>query len=311
MTDLTRAAFLRGVLGTCGALVTGAADTLARQAGERLMMTRTIPSTGQTLPVIGCGTWRGFDVGQDAASRARLTEVLQALFEAGGSVIDSSPMYGTSEEVTGDLLAAMQALQRAFVATKVWTSGRAAGISQMEASMRFLRDDRIELMQIHNLMDWKTHLPTLREWKRDGRLEYLGITHYRRDAHPELERVIRAQPLDFVQLNYSIDDLSAEERLLPLAQERGMGVLVNLPFGGGGLLRKLQKRPLPDWAPEIECETWSQILLKFVVSHPAVTCVIPGTGRPAHMRENARAGFGRLPDAAFRKRMLTDVGANI
>jgi diketogulonate reductase-like aldo/keto reductase len=271
------------------------------------MMTRAIPSTGEDLPVIGVGTWRGFDVGQNADSRARLTLVLRELFDAGGTVIDSSPMYGTSEEVTGDLLAAMGAQQQAFVATKVWTSGRDAGIAQMEASSRLLRDDRIELMQIHNLMDWKTHLPTLRAWKKEGRLQYLGVTHYRRDAHAELARVIAAQPFDFIQLNYSVDDRAAEERLLPLAQDRGVAVMVNLPFGGGGLLRKVHARPLPAWAAEIGCETWSQVLLKFVISHPAVTCVIPGTGRPQHMRENARAGFGVLPDEPMRQRMIAEI----
>jgi diketogulonate reductase-like aldo/keto reductase len=280
---------------------------VAAQAGEARMMTRTIPATGEDLPVVGVGTWRGFDVGQHADARARLTKVLAELFEAGGSVIDSSPMYGTSEEVTGDLLAAMQARSRAFLATKVWTSGRAAGIAQMEASLRLLRDDRIELMQIHNLMDWRTHLPTMRAWKSEGRLKYLGVTHYRRDAHGELGRVLRAEPFDFVQLNYSIDDRAAEETLLPLAQERGIAVLVNLPFGGGGLLRRVRSRPLPAWAPEIGCTTWAQVLLKFVLSHPAVTCVIPGTGRPEHMRENARAGFGVLPDAAMRRRMVAEI----
>lgn len=271
------------------------------------MLTRRIPSTGVEIPVVGVGTWRGFDVGDNADSRARLTHVLEELFAAGGSVIDSSPMYGSSEEVTGDLLAAMGRHDDAFVATKVWTSGREAGVAQMKASMRLLRDDRIELMQIHNLMDWRTHLPTLRAWKDEGRLQHLGITHYRRSAHDELARVMRAEPFDVVQLNYSIDDRHAEEELLPLAQERGMGVLVNLPFGGGGLLRKVRDRPLPGWAAEIGCESWAQVLLKFVLSHPAVTCVIPGTGRPVHMRENARAGMGALLDAALRQRMISDV----
>lgn len=306
---ITRAAFLRCLVGGAGLLAAGRQSraAVAAQTGRRRMLTRAIPATGETLPVVGVGTWRGFDVGQSAEGRARLTKVLAELFDAGGSVIDSSPMYGTSEEVTGDLLAAMQAQQRAFVATKVWTSGRDAGIAQMEASSRLLRDERIELMQIHNLMDWKTHLPTLRAWKGEGRLKYLGVTHYRRDAHGELARVLRAEPFDFVQLNYSLDDRAAEETLLPLAQERGVGVLVNLPFGGGGLLRRVQARPLPAWAPEIGCETWSQVLLKFVLSHPAVTCVIPGTGRPEHMRENARAGFGVLPDAEMRRRMVAEI----
>jgi aryl-alcohol dehydrogenase-like predicted oxidoreductase len=305
---LSRAAFLRCLVGAAGVLAAPQRfGVVAAQAGEGRMLTRAIPSTGDALPVVGVGTWRGFDVGQNAEARARLTKVLAALFDAGGSVIDSSPMYGTSEEVTGDLLAAMQAQQRAFVATKVWTSGRDAGVAQMEASSRLLRDDRIELMQIHNLMDWRTHLPTMRAWKQEGRLKYLGVTHYRRDAHGELGRVLRAEPFDFVQLNYSIDDRAAEETLLPLAQERGVAVLVNLPFGGGGLLRRVQARPLPAWAPEIGCETWAQVLLKFVLAHPAVTCVIPGTGRPEHMRENARAGFGVLPDEALRRRMVAEL----
>ena len=270
------------------------------------MLTRPIPSSGVQVPVIGVGTWRGFDVGGDAAARAQLTGVLQALFEAGGRVIDSSPMYGSSEEVAGDLLAALTAHDRAFVATKVWTEGRQAGITQMEASMRKLRDERIELMQIHNLLDWRTHLDTLRAWKRDGRIQHLGITHYRDDAHDQLEAVIRAEAIDAVQLNYSIDNRAAEQRLLPLAADRGVAVLVNLPFGGGGLLKRLQARPLPAWAAEIGCRSWAQILLKFVVSHPAVTCAIPGTSRPEHMRENAEAGSGVLPDAALRRRMALD-----
>ena len=272
------------------------------------MHTRKIPSSGVEVGVIGLGTWRGFDVGTDAAARARLADVLRALFDAGGRVIDSSPMYGTSEEVAGDLLAALKAHDRTFVATKVWTEGRQAGIAQMEASMRKLRDERIELMQVHNLVDWRAHLDTLRAWKREGRIQHLGITHYRDDAHDELEAVLRAEAVDAVQLNYSIDNRAAEARLLPLAADRGVGVLVNLPFGGGGLLRQVQARPLPGWAAEIGCRTWAQALLKYVVSHPTVTCAIPGTSRPEHMRENAEAGVGALPDAAMRTRMARDVG---
>lgn len=271
------------------------------------MLTRTIPSSGVAVPVIGVGTWRGFDVGADKAARAQLTGVLQALFEAGGSVIDSSPMYGSSEEVVGDLLAGLGAHDRAFVATKVWIEGRQEGIAQMEASMRKLRDTRIELMQIHNLLDWRTHLDTLRAWKREGRIQHLGITHYRDDAHDDLEAVIRAEAVDAVQLNYAIDNRAAEARLLPLAVERGVAVLVNLPFGGGGLLKRLQGRPLPAWAGEIGCRTWAQVLLKYVISHPAVTCAIPGTSRPDHMRDNAEAGMGVQPDAAMRQRMLAAV----
>jgi len=301
---ITRAQFLRLA---SGLLCTGAVDRLASAQRPSPMLTRPIPSSGVQVPVIGVGTWRGFDVGGNAAARAQLTGVLQALFEAGGRVIDSSPMYGSSEEVTGYLLASLAAHDRAFVATKVWTEGRAAGIAQMEASMRKLRDERIELMQIHNLLDWRTHLDTLRAWKRDGRIQHLGITHYRDDAHDQLEAVIRAEAIDAVQLNYSIDNRAAEQRLLPLAADRGVAVLVNLPFGGGGLLKRLQGKPLPTWAGEIGCRSWAQVLLKYVVSHPAVTCVIPGTSRPEHMRENAEAGSGALPDAALRARMVRDV----
>ena len=299
--QFTRAQFLAAI---AAALGQGVGGTGAVAQPSAPMHTRRIPSSGVAVPVIGLGTWRGFDVGGDAAARARLTDVLRELFAAGGRVIDSSPMYGSSEQVAGDLLAALKAHDRAFVATKVWTDGREAGMGQMEASMRKLRDERIELMQIHNLVDWRTHLETLRIWKKEGRIQHLGITHYRDDAHDELEAVIRAETIDAVQLNYSIDNRAAEQRLLPLAADRGVAVLVNLPFGGGGLLKRLQGRPLPSWAAEIGCRSWAQILLKYVVSHPAVTCAIPGTSRPEHMRENALAGAGPLPDAAFRKRMV-------
>jgi diketogulonate reductase-like aldo/keto reductase len=295
---LTRAQFL-------DVLATALLSTIGARAQRTTpMITRPIPSSGVRVPIIGVGTWRGFDVGGDAAARTRLTGVLQALFEAGGSVIDSSPMYGSSEEVAGDLLAGLAAHDRAFVATKVWTDGRQEGIAQMEASMRKLRDDRIELMQIHNLLDWRTHLETLRAWKREGRIQHLGVTHYRDDAHDQLESVMRAEPIDAVQLNYSVDNRAAEQRLLPLAADRGVAVLVNLPFGGGGLLKRLQTKPLPSWAGEIGCRSWAQVLLKYVIAHPSVTCVIPGTSRPEHMRENAEAGVGVLPDAAMRKRMI-------
>ncbi len=271
------------------------------------MQTRKIPSSGTALPVVGCGTWRAFDVGDGAGERTPLAEVLRVLFEAGGSVIDSSPMYGRAEGVVGDLLAAAHNRGNAFLATKVWTSGRAAGITQMQRSLQLLRTDHIELMQVHNLVDWRTHLATLRGWKREKRISYLGVTHYTPSAYDELEAVLRAEPLDFVQLDYAIDDRTAERRLLPLAADRGIAVLVNRPFGGGGLLQKLRNQPLPDWAGEIGCRSWAQILLKYVLGHPAVTCVIPGTSRPEHMRENADAGVGPLPDAAFRAKMVASL----
>ena len=252
------------------------------------MHKRVIPSSGELLPVVGCGTYVGFDVADTAAAYAPLARVLDSLFIAGGSVIDSSPMYGRAEAVTGDLLAASKTRSKAFLATKVWTSGRAAGAAQMQQSFDLLKTDRIDLMQVHNLLDWRTHLVTMREWKKSGRIRYLGVTHYTSTAYDQLTAVMRSEALDFVQLNYSLDDRAAEQRVLPLAAERGIAVLVNMPFGGGGLLRSVRDRPLPPFAREIGCDSWAQLLLKFVLGHDAVTCVIPGTGRPEHMVDNAR-----------------------
>ena len=299
---IDRAGFLRLAAGGLTTPFLGPA-TIAKEK----MHTRKVPSSGEALPVIGVGTWRTFDVGTGAKERAPLAEVLKTLFAAGGSVIDSSPMYGASEGVVGDLLAQMNAHDEAFLATKVWTQGRDAGIRQMQDSMRLLKDERLDLMQIHNLVDWRVHLATLRAWKSEGRIRYLGITHYTPGAHDQLEAVMRAEKIDFVQLNYAIDDRAAEKRLLPLAADRGIAVLVNQPFGGGGLIRSLRDKPLPDWAKEIDCTSWAQALLKFCLGHPAVTCVIPGTSRPEHMADNARAGIGKIPDAALRARMAASL----
>ena len=293
--------------GTFLQLATATALLPASAFGQGKMNMRPIPSSGQQLPVVGVGTWQTFNVGDDAARRGQLAEVLRTLFDAGGSVIDSSPMYGSSEEVVGDLLKAAGSHDKAFVATKVWTAGRDAGIAQMRNSMKLMAADPVDLMQVHNLIDVKTHLATLRAWKKEGRVRYLGVTHYTPSAYGELEAVMRAETLDFVQLNYALNDRQAEQRLLPLAAERGMAVLVNQPFGGGGLIRKLLSRPLPGWAAEIGAASWAQILLKFVLGHPAVTCVIPGTSRPEHMGDNAKAGFGPYPDAAMRKRMAEQI----
>jgi aryl-alcohol dehydrogenase-like predicted oxidoreductase len=268
-----------------------------------MMHTRPIPSTGEQLPVIGCGTYRGFDVRPDGAAYARLHQVLAALFAAGGSVVDSSPMYGKAEAVAGGLLAESKAHDKAFIATKVWTRGREAGIAQMRDSFKLLKTERIDLMQVHNLVDLKPHLPTLREWKAAGRIRYIGITHYTSSAFADLEAVMRAEPLDFVQLNYSAVDRAAERRLLPLAAERGIAVIANYPLASGSAVRAVSAHPLPGWAAEIDCTSWAQLLLKFVVSHPAVTCAIPGTGSPEHMADNARAGIGRMPDEAMRLRI--------
>ena len=298
---LTRSA----LLGLAGATVLAAGRAAAQP--EARMHQRKIPSSGETLPVVGVGTWRTFDVGAQPAGRAPLAEVLRLLFDAGGSVIDTSPMYGSAEAVVGDLLTAADARARAFIATKVWTTGRDNGIAQMRNSLRLLKTDRIDLMQIHNLVDWRAHLPTLRAWKAEGRIRYLGITHYTQSAHDELESVMRAEKWDFVQINYALDDRAVERTLLPLAAERGIAVIVNQPFGGGGLLRKLLSRKLPDWAGEIGATSWAQILLKFVLANPAITCVIPGTGKPEHMADNLRAGFGVYPDAALLRKVIAEI----
>jgi aryl-alcohol dehydrogenase-like predicted oxidoreductase len=272
------------------------------------MHTRPIPSTGVPLPVIGCGTWLGFDVGSRPAELPQRAAVLAGLFSAGGRVIDSSPMYGSAEQVVGRLLEETGTRDRAFLATKVWTSGKRAGIEQLERSMRLLRTDRIDLLQVHNLVDWRTQLETLRAWKAQGRVAYIGVTHYTDSAHPELEQVLKSAPLDFVQLNYSIGSRNAERRLLPLAAELGVAVLVNLPFGGGAVLRSLRGKPLPAWAAQIGCASWNQLLLKFVLSQPAVTCVIPGTSSPSHMGDNAAAGTGELPGPGFWNDKLPALG---
>lgn len=271
--------------------------------GATPMLTRTVRAAGQTIPVIGLGTWQTFDIGTDAAERAQRRRVLEILFQAGGSVIDSSPMYGRSEAVVGDLLAAMGARDKAYLATKVWTHGAAAGITQMQTSITRMRSGVMDLMQIHNLVDWRTHLKTLRQWKEEGRIRAIGITHYTVSGLDELAAVIRAEPVDYVQLVHSIMVRAAEDRLLPLAAERGIGVIVNQPFGQGSAFRAVRGKPLPPWAADHDIASWAQFLLKFVVSHPAVTCVIPGTARPEHMTDNVAAGLGRLPDAATRERM--------
>jgi diketogulonate reductase-like aldo/keto reductase len=271
------------------------------------MLTRLIPATREPLPVVGCGTYRTFDVGASPEERAPLLAVLRVLFAAGGSVIDSSPMYGTAERVVGDLLSESQDRSRAFLATKVWTSGQQAGIEQINRSFALLRDRRIDLIQVHNLLDWKVQLSTLRDLKRAGRIRYVGITHYSASAYAEVEAVLRSEALDFLQINYAMNDTAAERRILPLAADRGVAVIANQPFGGGGLLSDLLRRPLPSWAQEIGCQSWAQVLLKFVLSNPAVTCVIPGTGRPEHMEDNIGAGFGRMPDAALRARMINSL----
>lgn len=270
------------------------------------MLTRKIPSTGGALPAVGLGTWQTFDIGNDRAEMDQRKEVLRVLFEAGGSVIDSSPMYGRAEAVTGTLLNEMGTRDKAFLATKVWTSGERAGIQQMEQSASRMQSKVIDLMQIHNLVDWKTHLKTLRAWKEKGRFRYIGITHYTLPALDDLARIIRAEKLDFVQLGYSIGVREPERILLPLCEDKGVAVLANQPFDSGQHFRQAKGKPLPGWAADIDANSWGQVFLKYLLGHPAMTCVIPGTAKPGHMRDNVTAGMGRFPDEALRKRMAAD-----
>ena len=271
------------------------------------MLSRKIPSSGEMLPAIGLGTSRTFDVGRSPAERAPLEEVMRSFVGLGGKLVDSSPMYGNAEEVVGDLAAKLDLRSQLFLATKVWTSGKQAGIAQMEDSMRKLRSERIDLIQVHNLLDVDTHLDTLQAWKREGRIRYAGVTHYTASAQPEVARIVAARPLDFIQINYSVAERDAEQRLFPLARDRGVAVIVNRPFGAGGLLRRVAGRPLPEWAADIDCTSWAQLLLKFVVSHPAVTCAIPATSKAAHLRDNMQAGLGRLTDGELRERIAAAV----
>jgi aryl-alcohol dehydrogenase-like predicted oxidoreductase len=283
------------------AAVSGAA--LRVNGSPRRMLTRVIPSSGEELPVIGVGTWQTFDVGASPAERTPLEEVLRELVAAGGRMVDSSPMYGRSEEVVGDIAAKLGIRDKLFLATKVWTSGKRAGIAQIEESMCKLRTQHIDLEQVHNLLDVTTHLATLREWKRAGRIRYIGITHYTSGAYGQVEALLRREPLDFLQINYSALERDAESRLLPLAREKGVAVIANRPFAEGALLRRLGSRPLPSFAPEIDCTSWAQLLLKFVVSHPAITFTIPGTSKVAHLRDNIGAAYGRMPDEQLRARI--------
>lgn len=262
------------------------------------MQTRSIPSTGEVIPLIGLGTWRTFDVG--ARGRRPLVAVLDRFSAAGGRLIDTSPMYGRAEEVAGELLSHVR---EPFVATKVWTRGRENGIEQMERSMRLLRTARVDLIQIHNLLDWRTHLKTLREWKSAGRVRYYGITHYETGAFPQLEEIMRSEEMDFVQLPMSVELPDAEERLLPLAESKGIAVIVNRPFEGGSLMRKWRHEPLPEWAGEFHAQSWSELLLRWIVSHRAVTCAIPATADADHLAENMRAGEGEALSERERTRL--------
>lgn len=289
----------RELLAAAGSLMAAAA-TGAAPAPAAPLIQRRVPSSGEEVPVIGLGTSGPFEVGESAAERAPLGQVLEAFFAAGARLIDTSPMYSSAEGVLGALLTpAMHA--RAFLATKVWTRGERAGIEQMTQSAQLLKVPRLDLIQVHNLLDLDTQLRTLRAWKEAGRVRYVGVTHYTVSSHAQLVRVLEREKLDFVQFNYSPVTRDAERRLLPLAAERGVAVLVNRPFEDGALFQAVRAKALPSWAADLDAASWGQLALKFIASHPAVTCIIPATGKLAHLADNLGGGRGRLPDASERE----------
>jgi diketogulonate reductase-like aldo/keto reductase len=271
-------------------------------------LTKAIPSSGEAIPLVGLGTWITFNVGNDPVARDACAEVMRAFFAAGGRMIDSSPMYGSSQDVIGYGHRKLGTTASLFSADKVWTSSGARGPAQIEASRKLWGVAKFDLLQVHNLLAWEPHLRTLAAMKRAGQLRYVGITTSEGRRHAELEQIMRKEPLDFIQVTYNVLDREVESRILPLARERGMAVIINRPFREGELTRKLARHPLPGWAREIGCTTWAQALLKFIVSHPAVTCAIPATTRVDHVRENLGAAQGSLPDTAMRARIVADVG---
>lgn len=298
---ITRRELLASLTGASAAMLL--APLLARAHQETAPLTRPISTSGEAIPVIGLGSWITFNVGRDPRGRARCTDVVRAFFESGGRLIDSSPMYGSSQEVIGHAMAQLpDALPNLFSADKVWT-GR-AGAAQIEESRRHWGVRRFDLMQVHNLVNWEEHLPLLLSMKAAQRVRYVGITTSEGRRHGEIEQLLRTQPLDFVQITYNIVDREVEERVLPLAGDRGIGVIVNRPFRGGSLVDDLERHPLPAWAGEIGCANWPQFLLKFIVSHPVITCAIPATSRVEHLRENMGAARGPLPDEVTRRRMI-------
>jgi diketogulonate reductase-like aldo/keto reductase len=277
-------------------------------AGTSKLITRKIPSSGEAIPVIGLGTSGPFEVGESEEERAPLRAVLNAFFSGGARVLDTSPMYSTAEDVLGDLLTPAQH-QQVFLATKVWTQGQKAGIEQMERSLSLLKQDKLDLIQVHNLMDLPTQLATLRKWKEEGRVRYTGVTHFTVASHAELAKVISKEKIDFVQLNYSVFTRDAEKRLLPLARDKGVGVLVNRPYEDGVVFRKVREKPVPKWAADFGCHTWAQIFLKYIIAHPAVTVVIPATGKLQHIKDNLEAGSGELPNAKQRAQIVKAIAA--
>ncbi len=267
------------------------------------MLLRAIPSSGEKIPAVGLGTSRTFDVGNSPNDRGPLKEVLRRFAQLGGRLVDTSPMYGRAEEVIGDLVEELHLRDSLFFATKVWTTGKQEGIDSMERSLKLLRTKKIDLMQVHNLVDLDTQLATARAWQEEGKVRYVGITHYVESSLPAVEKVLQREKLDFLQINYSIAEREAEKRVLPLARERGVATLINRPFTRGNLFSRLRAKPLPDWAAEFDCTSWAQFLLKWILANEAVTCAIPATSDPQHLEDNMHGGMGRLPDAKLRERM--------
>ena len=291
----------------------GAAGLLAMRASgadpRKAMIERTIPSSGEKLPVIGLGTSRVFDVGTSLTERRPLEDVLAVFARNGGKLVDSSPMYGRAEAVVGEIAAKLRLRESLFLATKVWTTGKADGIKSMEHSLDLLGAKKLDLIQVHNLVDLPNQLATLREWKKEGRVRYIGITHYTESSQAEVARVLEKEPVDFVQINYSLMEREAEKRVLPVAKDRGVAVIVNRPLGRGDLFGRVRGKALPDWADEIDCTSWAQFFLKWIVANPAVTCAIPATSNPQHLEDNMRAGVGTMPNEKMRQRMIEALAA--
>jgi diketogulonate reductase-like aldo/keto reductase len=283
-----------------------ALPALARAQARPALLTRPVPSSGEQLPVVGLGSWITFNVGRDAAARAECMEVMRQFFAGGGRLIDSSPMYGSAQDVIGEAVGRFKPAAL-FSADKVWTGSATEGPGQVEASRRLWRVPRFDLLQVHNLLGWEAQLPLLLRMKREGRLRYVGITTSEGRRHGEILKIMASQPIDFVQVSYNVFDREVEQRILPLARERRIGVIVNRPFRQGELTQALAGKPLPGWAAGIGCTSWAQVLLKFIIAHPAVTCAIPATSSTAHVRENLLAATGPLPDGALRRRIILDV----
>ncbi len=308
-TSYTRREAARLIGGAAVATSLWPVSSRAAEKATSAQLLRAIPSTGEKIPALGLGTSQTFDVGGSAADRGPLREVLRRFVELGGKVVDTSPMYGRAEEVIGDLTSELKVRDSLFLASKVWTTGKEEGIESIERTLSRLQTKRLELMQVHNLIDLDVQLATLRAWKEEGRIRYVGITHYVESSFPAVEKILQREKLDFLQINYSIAERGAEERILPLAQEKGVAVLVNRPFARGNLFSRLRAQPLPEWTAEFDCKSWAQFLLKWILANTAVTCAIPATSKAKHLEDNMGAGIGRLPDEKMRQRMVQAISS--